>query len=217
MSLQQLCCTRYSSLVHHFAIDSPFESCSWVLLQAQAAALRQVGRGGLNEQAGSSNQDSNDFEEGPPGGQRRGDASAVSTAEIVRHPSETEQVLRILAAQMRGLKHLTPQTGQCRHGIVHRFGAACKPVSPNVRQACTHIYICVYPWNLYSGCICKVCPGHNMHRLGGSFFVQNLPACHCGTALQAEPHDTHGLCAHQMSRLPSPPNPIPAAVNQTVR
>ena len=144
MSLQQLCCTRYSSLVHHFAIDSPFESCSWVLLQAQAAALRQVGRGGLNEQAGSSNQDSNDFEEGPPGGQRRGDASAVSTAEIVRHPSETEQVLRILAAQMRGLKHLTPQTGQCRHGIVHRFGAACKPVSHLERQACMHIYMCVH-------------------------------------------------------------------------
>lgn len=72
--------------------------------------MRQVGRGGLNEQAGSSNQ--NPLEEGVPGGQRRGDATAVSTAEIVRHPSETEQVLRILAAQLRSLKHLSPQTGQ---------------------------------------------------------------------------------------------------------
>ena len=72
--------------------------------------MRQVGRGGLNEQAGTSQQ--NPLEEGVSGGQRRGDATAVSTAEIVRHPSETEQVLRILAAQLRSLKHLSPQTGQ---------------------------------------------------------------------------------------------------------
>lgn len=81
------------------------------LLQAQAAALRQVGRGGLNEQAGSSHQDPPGLEEGLPAVQRRGDATAVSTAEIVRHPSETEQVLRILATHLRGLKHLPPQTG----------------------------------------------------------------------------------------------------------
>ena len=79
-------------------------------MQAQAAALRQVGRGGLNEQAGASNQDA--AEEGASGGQRRGDTTAVSTAEIVRHPSETEQVLRILATQLRSLKHLSPQAGQ---------------------------------------------------------------------------------------------------------
>ena len=79
-------------------------------VQAQAAALRQVGRGGLNEQAGASNQDT--AEEGASGGQRRGDTTVVSTAEIVRHPSETEQVLRILATQLRSLKHLTPQSGQ---------------------------------------------------------------------------------------------------------
>lgn len=79
-------------------------------VQAQAAALRQVGRGGLNEQAGASNQDT--MEEGVSGGQRRGDTTAVSTAEIVRHPSETEQVLRILATQLRSLKHLSPQSGQ---------------------------------------------------------------------------------------------------------
>ena len=78
-------------------------------VQAQAAALRQVGRGGLNEQAGASNQDT--AEEGASGGQRRGDTTAVSTAEIVRHPSETEQVLRILATQLRSLKNLSPQTG----------------------------------------------------------------------------------------------------------
>lgn len=72
--------------------------------------MRQVGRGGLNEQAGSSHQDPS--EEGAPAGQRRGDATAVSTTEIVRHPSETEQVLRILAAQLRSLKQLSPEAGQ---------------------------------------------------------------------------------------------------------
>ena len=79
-------------------------------VQAQAAALRQVGRGGLNEQAGSSHQGPQGLGEGSSGGQR-GEASAVSTVEIVRHPSESEQVLRILAAQLRALKHLSPQTG----------------------------------------------------------------------------------------------------------
>jgi len=43
---------------------------------------------------------------------RRGDATAVSTAEIVRHPSETEQVLRILATHLRALKTLSTQAGQ---------------------------------------------------------------------------------------------------------
>ena len=85
--------------------------CAHCSLQAQAAAVRQVGRGGLNEQAGSSGQDPSGVDDGPAGVQRRGDATAVSTAEIVRHPSEAEQVLRILAAQLRALKHLNPQTG----------------------------------------------------------------------------------------------------------
>ena len=80
-------------------------------MQAQAAAVRQVGRGGLNEQAGSSGADPSGIEGGSAGVQRRGDTTAVSTAEIVRHPSEAEQVLRILASQLRALKHLSPQTG----------------------------------------------------------------------------------------------------------
>ena len=81
------------------------------MLQAQAAALRQVGRGGLNEQAGSSSQDPSSLDEGAAGAVRRGDATAVSTAEIVRHPSESEQVLRILATHLRALKHLSAQAG----------------------------------------------------------------------------------------------------------
>ncbi len=81
-------------------------------MQAQAAALRQVGRGGLNEQAGSSSQDPSGLDEGAAGVVRRGDATAVSTTEIVRHPSETEQVLRILATHLRALKTLSTQAGQ---------------------------------------------------------------------------------------------------------
>ena len=81
------------------------------LLQAQAAAVRQVGRGGLDEQAGSSAADPSVVEGGSAGVQRRGDATAVSTAEIVRHPSEAEQVVRILASQLRALKHLNPHIG----------------------------------------------------------------------------------------------------------
>ena len=81
--------------------------CFWQ--QAQAAAVRQVGRGGLDEEAGASR------DEGVPSGEashRRGEATAVSTAEIVRHPSETEQVLRILATHLRGLKSLAPSSGE---------------------------------------------------------------------------------------------------------
>lgn len=77
--------------------------------QAQAAAVRQVGRGGLDEEAGASR------DEGLPSGEashRRGEATAVSTAEIVRHPSETEQVLRILATHLRGLKSVSPSSGE---------------------------------------------------------------------------------------------------------
>lgn len=82
--------------------------------------MRQVGRGGLNELAETVPQD-----EGPSGeaNQRRADATAVSTAEIVRHPSETEQVLRILATHLKGLKNLPPSTGQpCTFASVFVYG-----------------------------------------------------------------------------------------------
>ena len=74
--------------------------------------MSHVGRGGLYEHAGSSGQDPLGVEDGSAGVLRRGDATAVSTAEIVRHPSEAEQVLRILVAQLRALKHLNFQTGE---------------------------------------------------------------------------------------------------------
>ena len=126
------------------------EQCGSV--QAQAAAVRQVGRGGLNEQAGSSNQDVS--EEGPSGGQRRGETTAVSTTEIVRHPSETEQVLRILAAQLRALKHLSPQTGQHPHPLPP------PPHTPSLRQ---------------TGCAVSVSKPVGVHLKISAFAFQQSP------------------------------------------
>ena len=79
-----------------------------VSLQAQAATLRRVGQGGLNE-------DALELVEGA--GRSGGDAAGrrehenVSTVDIVRHPSEAEQVLRMLPAHLRGLKHLPARAG----------------------------------------------------------------------------------------------------------
>jgi hypothetical protein len=101
--------------------------CLWVLLhvqldaseaarQAQAAAYRRVvGRGGLNEEAAedAAGGDSaaaaaagrfNGGVIGPSAGAgaRRADA-AVSEAQVVRHPSEAERVLRLLQQQINKL------------------------------------------------------------------------------------------------------------------
>ena len=75
-------------------------------MQAQAATLRHIGRGGLDEEAAMQ-----------AGGDRAAGASdmgreLVSTVEIVRHPSEAEQVLRMLPGQLRGLKHLPQRAGE---------------------------------------------------------------------------------------------------------
>lgn len=85
--------------------------------QAQAAAFRRVvGRGGLNEQAaenmaaaaGSSGTSAAASRLGgivgpsSGAGARRADA-AVSEAQVVRHPSEVERVLRLLQQQISKL------------------------------------------------------------------------------------------------------------------
>lgn len=64
--------------------------------QAQAAALRRVGQGGLNEATGEHAIGAAD---GGDGTSRRQDAS-VSETQIVRHPSEVERVLRLLHQQI---------------------------------------------------------------------------------------------------------------------
>ncbi|DBA99603.1 TPA: hypothetical protein ACH3X3_012177 [Trebouxia sp. C0006] len=109
---------RIYSLQTHAMAAGQAVTAEEAIIRAQAAALRQVGRGGLNEQAGSSSQDPSSLDEGAAGAVRRGDATAVSTAEIVRHPSESEQVLRILATHLRALKHLSAQAAAAREVLV---------------------------------------------------------------------------------------------------
>ena len=68
-----------------------------------------MGRGGLGEAAGVEggiqilNRDA----------AGRAEGAAVSTAEIVRQPSEAEQALKLLATQLRGLKKLSLSQGEC--------------------------------------------------------------------------------------------------------
>jgi hypothetical protein len=91
---------------------------SWAL-QAQATALQRVGRGGLNEAAA----DTGLLEVGGT----RGDI--VSGTEIVRHPSEAEQVQRMLLHQLNGLKSLPPAAGAlacATHGpLSHASHGSC--------------------------------------------------------------------------------------------
>ncbi len=72
------------------------------LLQEQAKTLRRVGRGGLNEDAGPS-----DEAEAAAAVDGSGHRSAtVAGTEIIRQPSEAEQVLRLIATQLRTLRTL---------------------------------------------------------------------------------------------------------------
>jgi hypothetical protein len=76
-------------------------------MQAQAATLRRIGQGGLNEEA-------LELAGGAAGGAAeagRREQENVSTVDIVRHPSEAEQVLRMLPGHLRSLKHLPARAG----------------------------------------------------------------------------------------------------------
>lgn len=98
--------------------------------QAQAATLRRIGQGGLNEeaaldQAGPAGSGGggglSNARRGAPGGEN------VSTVDVVRHPSEGEQVLRMLPALLRGLRGLPAAAGapgpfmllQCMKALLH--------------------------------------------------------------------------------------------------
>lgn len=80
---------------------------SWDCVQAQAAALRRVGQGGLNEEAGEAADDSNDADLGlvPEDARRRND-QLISDTEVQRQPSEAEQAVRLLMGQLRLLRGL---------------------------------------------------------------------------------------------------------------
>jgi hypothetical protein len=64
--------------------------------QAHLAAMRRVGRGGLNEEAADNDEPAT---AAAGAGARRQD-TAVSEAQVVRHPSEAERVLRLLQQQL---------------------------------------------------------------------------------------------------------------------
>lgn len=72
-------------------------------MQAQHASLARVGRGGLGEDSGLGDA------EAPMNGlanSRRGEATGVAHADVVHAPSEAEQLLKLLLAQLRGLRDL---------------------------------------------------------------------------------------------------------------
>lgn len=81
------------------------------MLQAQAAALRRVGQGGLNEEAGEAGLEL----AGALGVQgdeaRRRNDNVVSETEVLRQPSEAEQAIRLVVAQLRSLRGLAGPTG----------------------------------------------------------------------------------------------------------
>lgn len=92
--------------------------------QAQAATLRHIGRGGLDEEAGVASGSGGLPELG------RREAENVSTVDIVRQPSEAEQVLRMLPGQLRSLKHLPPRAG------LHLFNHPPDAVRMSFCQGC---------------------------------------------------------------------------------
>ncbi|CAL8467045.1 g6581 [Coccomyxa elongata] len=89
-----------------------YVSAEDALRQAQAAMLRHIGRGGLNEEGGVAS-----ASDGVPEVGRR-EGENVSTVDIVRQPSEAEQVLRMLPGQLRSLKHLPPRAVGQRNALL---------------------------------------------------------------------------------------------------
>ncbi|KAK9793457.1 hypothetical protein WJX73_010752 [Symbiochloris irregularis] len=101
------------------------------LRQAQAAALRRVGQGGLNEVAGegdlgTSNGPSSStaapvsFSEAGP---RRGD-TLVSETEVQRQPSEAEQAIRLAVGQLRNLRGVSDPELAARRSAALEAGKA---------------------------------------------------------------------------------------------
>lgn len=75
--------------------------------------LRRVGRGGLNEATGPSDEaESSLLGDAGPSLEGTGHRSAVvAGTEIIRQPSEAEQVLRLLTTQLRSLRSLPASSG----------------------------------------------------------------------------------------------------------
>jgi hypothetical protein len=111
----QLHCCALVPLLCYVPPPPPQLDASQATAQAQAVAFRRVvGRGGLNEQAAENTAAAGTSGAAAAGrlggivgpssgaGARRADA-AVSEAQVVRHPSEAERVLRLLQQQISKL------------------------------------------------------------------------------------------------------------------
>ena len=81
-------------------------------MQEQAKTLRRVGRGGLNEDAGPSAEAEAALSNLEGTGHR---SATVAGTEIIRQPSEAEQVLRLLATQLRTMRALPASSGETPH------------------------------------------------------------------------------------------------------
>ncbi|KAK9810177.1 hypothetical protein WJX72_006177 [[Myrmecia] bisecta] len=98
-------------------------SAEEAIRQAQAATLRRVGQGGYKEQAGLLEND----EAGDGGAGRAKDTymsrgvrtqEGVSGTEVIRQPSEAEQVLRLLLGLLRSLKGLDAHAAAQRDAVL---------------------------------------------------------------------------------------------------
>ncbi|KAK9844148.1 hypothetical protein WJX81_006007 [Elliptochloris bilobata] len=92
------------------------------LRQAQAQTLRRVGRGGLHEEGGEGGGAVADPTVFGVGG-REEVRREVGGVDLVHHPSEAEQILRLLPAQLRALRSLPPAAAARRDSVL----AASKP------------------------------------------------------------------------------------------
>ena len=90
----------YAAPDHSYAchLTSPV-SVTWTGVQAQAAALRRVGQGGLGETAGEgAAPEQPGLEQG-----RRGEV--VAGSDLLRQPCQADTAMRVLAQQLRQVKH----------------------------------------------------------------------------------------------------------------
>ena len=66
--------------------------------------MRRVGRGGLGEDEDFASAEARAGSSGGDGSRRGEQTTGVAYADVVHHPSEAEQILKLLAAQLRRLR-----------------------------------------------------------------------------------------------------------------
>ena len=99
---------------HEVAVgaDGRYNDRPALALQAQQAAMRRVGRGGLGEDEDFASAEARAGSSGGNGSRRGEQTTGVAYADVVHHPSEAEQILKLLAAQLRCLRRLPVAAGE---------------------------------------------------------------------------------------------------------